>query len=710
MRRLRSISGRRFGVVFCAGLTGMVFLLNVAITIWAVKTSKNWNGSVGIIRDGDCRHTKKLSLWLHFAINVFSTLLLGASNYCMQCLSSLTRQDIDKAHAQKHWLDIGVSSIRNLRRISWKRIVLWWLLAITSLPLHLLYNSVIFDTLAFQEYNAYTVSKDFESGAPYDINIPSFYSSWGSSRYFLAEFALADLESVLALDIKSRLDALRESTPKKTLKKIEKEDCMREYGAGFTPKYKDILAVSAASNATNPLLNFFAGIGPPTPGSSFSPLFANWEEVFCVSVNKGDCEAFVAAQVAQTWEVASFSIHSSIEYCLCQEKTKDRCMLQFSLPFMLVVIIGTLVKLTCMVLIVVMRKESSRSLKTLGDAIASFLNEPDSFTKDICLADRRFFRDGGWEAKMMTWESEPHRWFRGASGTRWLVSNVLWVICLPFFAKTGDLVVATWPRLTKQLHRCIITLCIAVVLLRMGLKNNNLSDKSISHLWKLGYGAVNGETLIEVPLPGDNRGIMASVLLSNSPQLILSFLYVTYNGLFTCMLLVDEWNGFAHERKPLRVTSPSPTGKQRSSYWLSLPYKYAIPLLVISGTLHWLVSQSIFLARVLVFDYKNEEKTSESIYTVGYSPIALITVIMLGSIAVIFGIWTGSRKYQTGMPLAGSCSAAISAACYRLSNDPDVALLPVMWGAVESKDEDTIGHCCFSSLDVSPPIEGDVYG
>lgn len=242
----------------------------------------------------------------------------------------------------------------------------------------------------------------------------------------------------------------------------------------------------------------------------------------------------------------------------------------------------------------------------------------------------------------------------------------------------------------------------------MGLKNSNLTDKSISHLWQLGFNAVNGETLIEIFLPKDNRGIMASVLLSNLPQSILSFLYVTYNGLFTCMLLEDEWNGFAHERKPLRVTSPSPASKQRSSYWLSLPYKYAIPLLVTSGILHWLVSQSIFLARVLVFDYKNEQ-TSESISTVGYSPIAMIIVIILGSIMVLFGILTGSRKYRTGMPLAGSCSAVISAACHRLSNDPDVALLPVMWGAVESKDEDTISHCCFSSLEVSPPIEGEVY-
>lgn len=433
MRRLRStICGYRFGVIFCAGLTGLVFLLNVAITIWAVKTSKNWSGSIGIIRDGDCRDAKKLSLWLHFAINVFSTMLLGASNYCMQCLSCPTRQDINKAHAQKEWLNIGVSSIRNLRKISWKRIVLWCLLAITSLPLHLLYNSVVFDTLAFQHYNIYGVSQDFETGAPYDMNIPIFYhlspgpsDNFGDSEHWKSP---AHLDSASAQDIKSRLDTLYKSTLNNTLKRLKKEDCMIEYGVGFTSKYKDFLAVSPVSNATNSLLSFFVGIGPARPRADL-PWFDDWQRTVCIAI--GDCRTDPAAKVDESGRRPL--IESSIEYCLCQENTKDRCMLQFSLPFMLVVTIGNLVKFTCMVLVVVMRKESSQYLMTLGDAVASFLNEPDLFTKDICLADKCFFLDGGWKAKTMFWESEPHRWFRGASGTRWLISIALYVIYFFFF-------------------------------------------------------------------------------------------------------------------------------------------------------------------------------------------------------------------------------------------------------------------------------------
>jgi hypothetical protein len=59
------------------------------------------------------------------------------------------------------------------------------------------------------------------------------------------------------------------------------------------------------------------------------------------------------------------------------------------------------------------------------------------------------------------------------------------------------------------------------------------------------------------------------------------------------MLMAKEWSDFAHERKALRVTTPS--GGQRSTHYLQLPYGYALPLLAASAVLHWLTSQAIFL-------------------------------------------------------------------------------------------------------------------
>lgn len=129
--------------------------------------------------------------------------------------------------------------------------------------------------------------------------------------------------------------------------------------------------------------------------------------------------------------------------------------------------------------------------------------------------------------------------------------------------------------------------------------------------------------------------------------------------------------------------------------------------------LHWLVSQSIFLARVAVFDDSGKESPDESISTCGYSCIAIIFTIILGTLVVLLGIANGFRKFEPGMPLAGSCSAAISAACHPPEADTFPSTNPIMWGAVEyetsKEDAEPVGHCTLTSLDVETPEKGKLY-
>ena len=98
-------------------------MLNLTLIIWASKRFGVQEG-IGTIRDGSCSETKNIAMWIHLGINVLSTLLLGAGNYTMQCLTSPTRKDVDKAHNQNLCLDIGTRSVRNLLRVSRPRMVL----------------------------------------------------------------------------------------------------------------------------------------------------------------------------------------------------------------------------------------------------------------------------------------------------------------------------------------------------------------------------------------------------------------------------------------------------------------------------------------------------------------------------------------------------------------------------------------------------------
>lgn len=134
-RYRQRLSGWKTGVLQFAICASVVFLINLVVTIWGSITHKTTEGTLD---QGDCGRIKTLNSGLHVLINILSTVLLSGSNYCMQCMTAPTRKEVDTAHGARRWLDIGVPSFRNLGRISRRRLMLWLLLGLSSLPLHLL--------------------------------------------------------------------------------------------------------------------------------------------------------------------------------------------------------------------------------------------------------------------------------------------------------------------------------------------------------------------------------------------------------------------------------------------------------------------------------------------------------------------------------------------------------------------------------------------
>lgn len=110
---------------------------NLGLTIFATRSYGSTN-SVGLIYEGSCDTVRSLDRWLHLLINVLSTGMLSASNYCMQLQAAPTREAINRAHGKNRWVDIGIPSLRNLRDLSnWRRGA-WVLLAFSSFPIHLM--------------------------------------------------------------------------------------------------------------------------------------------------------------------------------------------------------------------------------------------------------------------------------------------------------------------------------------------------------------------------------------------------------------------------------------------------------------------------------------------------------------------------------------------------------------------------------------------
>ena len=116
----------------------ITFALNLSFLTWALARSGSDNNGIGTLTTGTCSSMKKLNVGIHVVINILSTVLLAGSNYCMQCLSAPDRHLVNAIHMQGRWLDVGIPSFRNIIYISQKQRRLWWLLGLSSLPLHLL--------------------------------------------------------------------------------------------------------------------------------------------------------------------------------------------------------------------------------------------------------------------------------------------------------------------------------------------------------------------------------------------------------------------------------------------------------------------------------------------------------------------------------------------------------------------------------------------
>lgn len=84
--------------------------------------------------------------------------------------------------------------------------------------------------------------------------------------------------------------------------------------------------------------------------------------------------------------------------------------------------------------------------------------------------------------------------------------------------------------------------------------------------------------------------------------------------------------------------------------------------------------------------------------------------LALGGIMIVALLACGFRRFKKGIPIASSCSLAISAACHPLMEDRNATLLPVQYGVLTSEIGGVVSRVGFSSREVEPLVDGVVYG
>ena len=225
---------------------------------------------------------------------------------------------------------------------------------------------------------------------------------------------------------------------------------------------------------------------------------------------------------------------------------------------------------------------------------------------------------------------------------------------------------------------------------------------SLAQQWQSGLSHPSPSSMASA---SPTRSILSNILVANTPQLMLSLLYLSYNNQITRLANAREWLSYAHTRNGLRTSLPQ--GAQRSTYWLSLPYAYSVPLILVAGFLHWSMSQALFIIDIQVYA-ADDSPEPELINTVGWSTLALTAAtavlgLMLCSILVLVE-W----KVPGGMPVVASNSKAISAACHPLPRRYGEALQRLKYRVIAER-EDGSARVGFSCTEVKPLRDGQVY-
>ncbi|KAK1977013.1 hypothetical protein LZ30DRAFT_602218 [Colletotrichum cereale] len=644
----------RRGAFFFAVAAFVTFAVNLSFIAWATgNRGRTLDADIGTISEDACSKIKRWNTAIHVVINIISTILLSGSNYCMQCLIAPTRPEIDQAHSQLKWLDIGVPSIRNFGRISNKRKILWLLLATSSFPLHLLFNSVVFSSLSINEYPINFVNKNFIEQE--DINtLPGFLRT-------------EDLSKLHAALQAGGLD------------RLSLGECINEYGTAYQSSRGNLLVVVSDDITDDQLGRDYNSYNPRLGGGSHASYY--WIlDTFSFERYKTTPKDELLTELKRTPEDWKLFDGKPLKECYSQ-KTEEHCKLLFSNPLCWVV--TTLNLLKCILMLIVAFWKDEQPLLTVGDAVASFLEEEDTHTINMCLASKSRIKQKHWDKIALPHGAKPQRKFAAASVTRWITCILL---CL------------------SAISACLVLLIIyGAYFFSQGVAT-------------YGFGEINLDTVMSnVDVLGPNADkLLFNVILANIPQVIMSLLYFNYNALLTSISLVTEWDRFGSEKKGLRVSS-EPRGAQRETYFLQLPYRYSLPLAAFSGGLHWLISQSIFLVNLEVYspdpdNVMNLQSSADTdITSCGWSPLGVLFVISAGVAMIVFLVASGWRRLRFGgIPVAGSCSAAISAACHPGFYEENAWEKPLRWGVVPEPESEP-RHCSFSSQPTEGPVEGQLY-
>ncbi|XMA09577.1 hypothetical protein WAI453_002368 [Rhynchosporium graminicola] len=186
---------------------------------------------------------------------------------------------------------------------------------------------------------------------------------------------------------------------------------------------------------------------------------------------------------------------------------------------------------------------------------------------------------------------------------------------------------------------------------------------SLKNLWKLGFGRASQNTIV-LYRGGGNAD--STAIIANLPQVILALVSFVFMTFMSSLFLAEDWSRFAFLPQSLMNSTFNKDGTP-------------VP--------------------------KNaSDEESDGRYAhlsnCGYSPIAIIFLIIAAVALLIFAISCCFRRFPPGSPpVASTCSAAISAACHPVTISEERIHSKLRSGA-DASVLNGVGHCYIVSDEI----------
>ncbi|TPX15245.1 uncharacterized protein E0L32_004522 [Thyridium curvatum] len=389
-------------------LTATMALLTTLTAVALMVSVFHLGGSLtgrSVLYMGPYDTASRTNLAIHLVINIAASGVLASCNFFMQILVAPGRRQVDAAHAAGRWLEIGVQSFRNVLvgAVPFWKALLWILLALSSVPLHLLANGCVMQSKASTNLMIAIVAEGFVTEA-------------GTVPFSLPGIAV-DPDARGGGNLETLKDIAKKVARPARWEKLNYSSCIGRYNRtdNIMRNYRHLVMVlghmngSAADKgwareavrtegltgkyvASASAVNYLWWMGDLLRTDKALRYTDSWpiprsllSGKFMVDLDQSGVLTLDKKRAREPW------VQMKVQYCL-SERFDAPSKLEVDNLLLLVVLVMFALKCTlCVFVWVVQGRSRDESLLTPGDAVESFIVTPDPTT--VGMPQSRFGHD-----------------------------------------------------------------------------------------------------------------------------------------------------------------------------------------------------------------------------------------------------------------------------------------------------------------------------